>query len=75
MGFLLRAGGQRVEVADCCPELPARAVGGGLGEGGRGLAIVDAVTDRWGVTGHPDGRGTTVRFECRGGAAHLHILT
>nr|WP_234328127.1 ATP-binding protein [Streptomyces sp. NRRL S-37] len=55
--FLLRLGGVRVKVADGCPELPAPAVGGGLGESGRGLVIVDAVTDR------PYGRGKTVWFE------------
>jgi anti-sigma regulatory factor (Ser/Thr protein kinase) len=73
--FLLRPGGVRVEVADHCPALPVRAAEDGLGEGGRGLVIVDAVTDRWGVTQHPDGRGKTVWFECRGGAAHPHPLT
>ncbi|MFC5242497.1 ATP-binding protein [Streptomyces atrovirens] len=64
--FLLRPGGVRVEVADDCPELPARTVGGGLGESGRGLVIVDAVADRWGVTVRPGGRGKTVWFECLG---------
>ncbi|MFC8423110.1 ATP-binding protein [Streptomyces sp. NPDC057236] len=62
--FLLQPGGVRVEVSDDCPELPAPAVGGGLGESGRGLVIVDAVTDRWGVAVRPDGRGKTVWFEC-----------
>ncbi|WP_406729834.1 ATP-binding protein [Streptomyces sp. GD-15H] len=62
--FLLRPGGVRVEVADDCPELPVQAVGDGLGEGGRGLVIVAAVTDRWGVAPRPNGRGKTVWFEC-----------
>ncbi|MFF9216311.1 ATP-binding protein [Streptomyces viridosporus] len=66
--FLLRPGGVRVEVADGCPRLPTRAAGDGLGEGGRGLVIVDAVTDRWGVAVRPDGRGKTVWFECLAGA-------
>uniref|UniRef100_UPI0040401299 ATP-binding protein n=1 Tax=Streptomyces sp. TG1A-60 TaxID=3129111 RepID=UPI0040401299 len=35
-----------------------------LAEGGRGLLIVEAVTDRWGVDPHPDGRGKTVWLEC-----------
>ena len=37
-----------------------------LGESGRGLVIVDAVADRWGVTVRPGGRGKTVWFECLG---------
>ncbi len=66
--FLLRPGGVRVKVADGCPELPVPAAGDALGEGGRGLVIVAAVTDRWGVTPYPDGRGKTVWFECAGTA-------
>ncbi|OIJ90992.1 ATP-binding protein [Streptomyces colonosanans] len=62
--FLLQPGGARVEVADGCPELPVRAGGDPLGDGGRGMVIVAAVTDRWGVTVRPDGRGKTVWFEC-----------
>lgn len=63
--FLLEQGGVRVEVSDDRPEPPVRGEGDGLGEGGRGLVIVDAVTDRWGVAVRPDGRGKTVWFECR----------
>ncbi|CAL9546851.1 ATP-binding protein [Streptomyces sp. enrichment culture] len=63
--FLLLPGGVRVEVADGCPELPVRGAGDGLGEGGRGMVIVDAVTDRWGVSVPPDRHGKTVWFECR----------
>ncbi|MFJ2622446.1 ATP-binding protein [Streptomyces sp. NPDC087532] len=62
--FLLPAGGVRVEVADGCPELPRPAVGDVLDEGGRGLVLVDAVTDGWGVEPRRDGRGKTVWFEC-----------
>ncbi|MFI8947389.1 ATP-binding protein [Streptomyces sp. NPDC053750] len=62
--FLLHPGGVRVEVADGCPELPVTAEADALGEGGRGLAIVGAVTDRWGVTPYADGQGKTVWFEC-----------
>ncbi|WSM44305.1 ATP-binding protein [Streptomyces cellulosae] len=62
--FLLQPGGVRVEVADDCPKVPAPAVGGGLGEGGRGLVIVEAVTERWGVDVRPGGLGKTVWFEC-----------
>jgi hypothetical protein len=54
-----------VEVADRCPNLPAvpetRDL---LAEGGRGLLLVAAATDRWGGMPHLDGRGKTVWFEC-----------
>ncbi|MFJ4336193.1 ATP-binding protein [Streptomyces sp. NPDC088935] len=66
--FLLRPGAVRVEVADACPELPVPGAADALGEGGRGLVIVAAVADRWGVTPYPDGRGKTVWFECVGTA-------
>ncbi|MFE1508778.1 ATP-binding protein [Streptomyces sp. DSM 116494] len=63
--FLLKPGGVRVEVADECPRLPVRGGGDGLEEeGGRGMVIVDAVTERWGVDVCPGGLGKTVWFEC-----------
>ncbi|MGW1253791.1 ATP-binding protein [Streptomyces sp. NPDC002513] len=62
--FLLMPDGVRVEVADGCSRLPVRAVGDVLADGGRGLLLVEAVTDRWGVTPRPDGSGKTVWFEC-----------
>ncbi|CAM5556798.1 hypothetical protein STENM327S_08109 [Streptomyces tendae] len=68
MRFLLRPGSVRVEVADDCPEPPVPGAADALGEGGRGLLIVAAVTDRWGVTPYPDGRGKTVWSECVGTA-------
>ncbi|MFJ7768143.1 ATP-binding protein [Streptomyces sp. NPDC097107] len=67
--FLLHPGGVRVEVADSCPELPVPAVADTLGDGGRGLVIVAAVTERWGVAPYADGRGKTVWFECVSRAA------
>ncbi|WP_307825202.1 ATP-binding protein [Streptomyces sp. M2CJ-2] len=62
--FLLQPGGVRVEVSDRCPRLPVPGAGDTLAEGGRGLLLVEAVTDRWGVTPHPAGGGKTVWFEC-----------
>ncbi|MEV7234844.1 ATP-binding protein [Streptomyces sp. NPDC051020] len=62
--FLLPARGVRVEVADDCPELPRAVEGDALDEGGRGLILVDAVTDGWGVEARRDGTGKTVWFEC-----------
>lgn len=60
--------GLRVEVSDGCPS-PARvsdAAADGLTEGGRGLLLVEAVTDRWGSDPRPTGK--TVWFECDGKA-------
>ncbi|MGW2110564.1 ATP-binding protein, partial [Streptomyces sp. NPDC001948] len=51
-------------VAASCPAVRCLAVGDELDEGGRGLVLVDAVTDKWGVEPRPDGRGKTVWFEC-----------
>lgn len=63
--FLLLPAAVRVEVSDSCPRLPVPGVGDVLAEGGRGLLLVEAVTDRWGVTPRPTGDGKTVWFECR----------
>jgi anti-sigma regulatory factor (Ser/Thr protein kinase) len=62
--FLLPDGRVRVEVADASPRLPRAVVGDALDEGGRGLVLVDAVTDGWGVEVRSDGRGKAVWFEC-----------
>lgn len=59
--------GLRVEVADgvTAPEPPLHAkTPDPLSETGRGLALVEAVTDRWGV--EPSPAGKTVWFECDG---------
>lgn len=56
--------GVRVEVADGCPTVPRVAEGDVLDEGGRGLVLVDAVADKWGVEVRRDGGGKTVWFEC-----------
>lgn len=59
--------GLRVEVTDTspCPPL-STAVDelSELSEGGRGLAILEAVTDRWGWVPLTDRPGKTVWFEC-----------
>ncbi|MEV7723974.1 ATP-binding protein [Streptomyces sp. NPDC087917] len=62
--ILRRPGGLRVEVADGCPALPGipAADGDPYAEGGRGLLLVEAVTDRWGADPGPEGK--TVWFEC-----------
>ncbi|WP_405880905.1 ATP-binding protein [Streptomyces sp. NBC_01136] len=68
--MLWRPEGLRVEVTDSCPRPPlSTAVDNELGEGGRGLRIVDAVTDRWGWYPLP-GRGKTVWFECHVEPSH-----
>ncbi|MEV8311302.1 ATP-binding protein [Streptomyces flavidovirens] len=63
--ILRRPGGLRVEVTDRCSR-PVHMMGGGVGdvlaEGGRGLLLVEAVTDRWGTVPLPGGK--TVWFEC-----------
>lgn len=61
--ILRRPEGLRVEVTDGCPH-PVRVSEGGdeLTEGGRGLLLVEAVTDRWGTVPLPAGK--TVWFEC-----------
>ncbi|WP_406182540.1 ATP-binding protein [Streptomyces canus] len=56
--------GVRVEVADEAPELPLPAAESDAeAEHGRGLALLDAVVDKWGV-GPRAGGGKVVWFEC-----------
>ncbi|WUL10398.1 ATP-binding protein [Streptomyces sp. NBC_00354] len=64
--ILCGPGGLRVEVTDDCPSpvRVARGDGGELADGGRGLRLVGAVTDRWGA--EPTVTGKTVWFECDG---------
>ncbi|MEU9419119.1 ATP-binding protein [Streptomyces sp. NPDC051000] len=65
--ILCRPGGLRVEVSDGCRALPrvVRPTGAAeLPEGGRGLLLIEAVTDRWGADPSPTGK--TVWFECDG---------
>jgi anti-sigma regulatory factor (Ser/Thr protein kinase) len=63
--LVLRLGaGVRVEVADGSPEppLPCAELASD-GESGRGLVLLEAVADKWGVGRRPGG-GKTVWFEC-----------
>ncbi|MER6097292.1 ATP-binding protein [Streptomyces sp. NPDC001728] len=54
--------GLRVEVSDEVPGAVYAKVPAPLDEGGRGLVLVEAVTDRWGVDERADGK--RVWFEC-----------
>lgn len=53
--------GLRVEVHDEAATLPARRQATPLDEGGRGIALVDAMSASWGAETTPDGK--TVWFE------------
>ncbi|MGA5505620.1 ATP-binding protein [Streptomyces umbrinus] len=64
--LLRQVAGVRVEVADGCPRLPSIPAGLSLeAEGGRGLVLLDAVADKWGVD-PLSGSGKSVWFECGG---------
>lgn len=63
--------GVRVEVADDCPKVPVAIEGDVLDEGGRGLVLVAAVADKWGVETRRDGCGKTVWFECLAAASRV----
>ena len=53
--------GLRVEVHDGDPTLPARRQATPMDEGGRGIALVDALSSGWGAESTDDGK--TVWFE------------
>ncbi len=59
---LPRDAGIRVEVGDASPRVPARRTPDLTDEGGRGIALVEALASAWGVKPSPD-RGKTVWFE------------
>ncbi|MEU8672144.1 ATP-binding protein [Streptomyces anulatus] len=61
---LPRGEGVRVEVADSSTVMPLAITCDPLDDGGRGLALVNAVTDNWGIIKRWDGSGKTVWFEC-----------
>lgn len=54
----------RIEVSDTHPAQPARTMPSPEQDGGRGLALVEAYADRWGVR-ERTGPGKTVWAECR----------
>lgn len=62
--ILRQTRGVRIEVTDGFSQLPVFGVQLKLDdEGGRGLLLLDAVSDKWGVGPVPGG-GKTVWFEC-----------
>lgn len=56
-------GRARIAVTDAGDGDPHLASPGVMEEHGRGLRLVDAFADRWGVDHAPDGHGKTVWFE------------
>jgi serine/threonine-protein kinase RsbW len=57
--YLRAGGGLRIEVHDASAERPRRCAPGADECGGRGLVIVEALADRWGVSDR-DGAGKVV---------------
>lgn len=53
----------RLEVSDTNPRLPAPRQAGTEAEAGRGLALVDALSSRWGASPQHSPAGKTVWFE------------
>ncbi|MER6128759.1 ATP-binding protein [Streptomyces sp. NPDC001795] len=62
--LLRRPEGVRVEVSDTSARPPLSTAVDELADGGRGLLIVEAVTDRWGWQPRSGQAGKTVWFEC-----------
>ncbi|MFI2367493.1 ATP-binding protein [Streptomyces sp. NPDC018833] len=62
--------GVRVEVSDGTGRLPVLRHAGADDEGGRGLALLDAVVDKWGVDSRRQG-GKTVWFEVAAAVAQV----
>lgn len=56
----------RVEVHDCDPRPPQLQTPSGLDESGRGLLLVDAIADQWGVDGTAAGKAVWAVLACRG---------
>jgi anti-sigma regulatory factor (Ser/Thr protein kinase) len=62
LSVLWRAGRLRVEVADGSDRQPQRREAGLDAQGGRGLALLEELSDSWGVQALPE-RGKVVWFE------------
>ncbi|MFH9420599.1 ATP-binding protein [Streptomyces sp. NPDC017529] len=63
--ILRRPGGMRVEISDGAPGLPVKGTSpDDLSTRGRGLVLLDALVDRWGVDPAVGRIGKTVWFEC-----------
>lgn len=54
--ILATSSGVRVEVSDDSPRRPVQRDPDPYAESGRGLWLVDALADRWGVDAHPAGK-------------------
>ncbi|MFJ3877551.1 ATP-binding protein [Streptomyces sp. NPDC090077] len=65
----LRLGRLTVSVHDSDPRLPVRRAAGDLETSGRGLALVEAVSEAWGARQRPDGPGKVVWFSLRAAPA------
>ncbi|MFF4326469.1 ATP-binding protein [Streptomyces sp. NPDC001591] len=65
----LRLGRLTVSVHDSDPRLPVVREAGGLETCGRGLALVEAVSEAWGARHQPDGTGKVVWFSLRAAPA------
>ncbi|MET9519402.1 ATP-binding protein [Streptomyces sp. NPDC002994] len=61
--FAVRDGLLRIEVSDACAALPHPRHVSPDDETGRGLALVEALAERWGAEPRPCGIGKTVWFE------------
>ncbi|MCX3062320.1 ATP-binding protein [Streptomyces beihaiensis] len=61
--------GLRVEVSDPDPRMPKVRKAAELENGGRGLLLVDAVTDRWGLLPSPPGKTVWFEFDAKAACA------
>ncbi|MEU0840475.1 ATP-binding protein [Streptomyces sp. NPDC005962] len=63
--LLAEEGKLRVEVGDASPVVPVKRAAGPWDESGRGLEMVELVTDAWGVERNTRGPGKKVWFELK----------
>jgi anti-sigma regulatory factor (Ser/Thr protein kinase) len=62
LSVMRRAGCLRVEVADGSDHMPVRRQATPMAEGGRGIALLDALSEAWGAQASPP-QGKVVWFE------------